>query len=131
VSLDLHALVLKYWELSKKALNPDELPEGMDGTRAQILMSEFVSTKDCTLEELMFALYGAAVMTAVAMDEKLHPVPVENDIALIQKLNEEDLLRFWFFLGELDPWDRSQVLTNAVLAEFKRRGMPVVRHTGI
>lgn len=131
---DLDALVRKYFKHSLKVLNPDDKPGGMDDTRALALMNEFVSKAESyTLEELLWALHSAAILTAVAMDEKMNPpvTTIEDQIKLLARLDEEHLLRLWYQIGQLAHWERSQRFTDAIVAEFKRRGMPVVPQTGI
>ena len=65
------------------------------------------------------------------MDEKLNPKEptLEEQITRLPDLNEENLLRVWFAIGQMEPHERTQRFTEAMVAEFKRRGMAIVPQT--
>jgi hypothetical protein len=135
MSADLEPLVKKYFDLACKTLNPDETPDGIEQTRAYVLMVEFLEKiNEYSHFELLYALHSASILLAVGLDEKFNPPKdktLEDQIAMLSELDEEHLLRVWFGIGQLEPHERSQAFTDAMVAEFKRRGMAIVPETGI
>lgn len=138
----LDALVRKHYDKATEVLNPGAAPEGMSGTRALALMNEFLAKADdgYSLEEMIYALYGGAVIAAAAMEEISGPSPsigspngmsLDDFASLLRSMEDDDLLRVWFEIGEQEPWDQSERLIRIATDEFKRLGMPVVPRTGI
>lgn len=130
--LTLDTLVQKYWNHSIEVLNPDRNPEGMEGTRANDLVTKLCGmVEEYSFEELMYAFRAALVLTAIAMDERLNPEPTkgittEQVLDMVTEIGDEDLLRVWFALGQQPAQERPVRLTEGVRAELVKRGMPVV-----